>query len=297
MLTLLEAKGILASFSNDADNLSEAELSEMWETIEARRRPRQPLGREAIRLGNRTRWMRWAAAASTVVVLAVAGIFWSKTAEVRQTVYQTQAGKTRNIRLPDGSLLILNTHSRVRYASNWQGEAVREVWLEGGAYFHVKHTPTHTPFIVHAADMKVEVLGTAFNVWTKNDHAKVVLNSGKVKLDIGQQAKPVIMKPGEVVEYFATQRKVDHRKVQSRTYTVWMDDKWVLKDISLRELADMMQETFDVQVVIPDTSVAQEKMTGVLPIADIDNLLKGLESIYGLEAEKQADRIILKSVR
>jgi ferric-dicitrate binding protein FerR (iron transport regulator) len=67
--------------------------------------------------------------------------------------------------LPDNSTVILNANSSLRYQENWEAELLREVWVDGEAFFSVVHTHNHQRFRVNVTDdLKVEVLGTEFNV-------------------------------------------------------------------------------------------------------------------------------------
>ena len=86
---------------------------------------------------------------------------------------------------------------------NWGRESEREVWLDGEAFFSVIHKINNQPFKVKTSeDVAIEVLGTTFNVYHRNQ-TKIVLNSGRIQLSLPtvQADEKIFMNPGELVEY------------------------------------------------------------------------------------------------
>jgi transmembrane sensor len=79
---------------------------------------------------------------------------------------QTEYGKLKQVLLPDSSSIVLNANSKIEYDKNWSKGKRREVWLEGEAFFDVRHlnqdttqVSTYDQFVVHTEDLDVEVLG------------------------------------------------------------------------------------------------------------------------------------------
>src|SRR5690606_22589795 len=122
------------------------------------------------------------------------------------------------------------------YPEDWDHQAVREVWLEGEAFFHVqeKSSPGGIKFIVHTEGVDVEVLGTRFNVRNRRHATEVVLNSGKVKLNFGGKEE-VLMEPGDLVEYSAKTQSYAHKQVNSETYTSWRNHVLTFDESTLDE--------------------------------------------------------------
>ena len=77
--------------------------------------------------------------------------------------------------------MYLNVGTIINYYASFQNKAEREVYLNGEAYFEVAKN-AEKPFIVHAADLNVKVLGTKFNVSSYPDepNIKVSLVEGRV---------------------------------------------------------------------------------------------------------------------
>lgn len=87
--------------------------------------------------------------------------------------------------LPDGSKVWLNVDSKLTYTRDFTKRNKREVHLDGEAFFNVVHNES-SPFIVHtSSSIRIEVLGTSFNVKSYKDDQTVetVLVNGKVSID------------------------------------------------------------------------------------------------------------------
>lgn len=125
----------------------------------------------------RSQWSNaWKYAAAILLGIILASAWWWKNTDAPATVLSahTRLGETRNLLLPDSSQVTLNANSRLLYTTGSKGK--REVWLDGQAFFHVRHTAANQKFIVHTYDnLNVEVLGTQFDVNSNGREIVVVL--------------------------------------------------------------------------------------------------------------------------
>ena len=123
-----------------------------WKRIDARIRRRKWISRLTI------------AAAIVLPLLAVAGLMTMPSHEETMPAMAevtTGRGEEKTVILPDGTSVNLNSLSRIVYPGTFSGEC-RAVTLEGEALFNV--TTTGIPFIVSTESMRIEVLGTSFDV-------------------------------------------------------------------------------------------------------------------------------------
>jgi ferric-dicitrate binding protein FerR (iron transport regulator) len=192
---------------------------------------------------------------------------------------------------------VLNANSELRHPAGWP-PGHRQVWLQGEAFFKVrkrKRGRVASPFTVHSGSLSVEVLGTEFTVTGRDDRTRVVLSEGSVRLAVpaAEGTATILMKPGELVEYQENNGAVDHRTVNAEVYHAWKRHRWVLEDVTLRQVADRIEETYGLPVRIPDPRLAGEPMTGVLPTESLDKLLGVLSATYGIRVQRQEDRLTL----
>jgi len=240
----------------------------------------------------------WAAAAVLLIGL-LAGSTWlwqAQPAPGRPTELATHNGELRTVRLPDGSSVTLNANSTLRYAATWPASAPREVWVDGEAFFSVKHMPNSQRFRVHTAgNFTVEVLGTKFTVYRRHAQARVVLLSGKVRVDFDDRRQPdVLLKPGELLQTAdARPRQFVHQAVLAPKYAAWTEKKMVFNDTPIAELATQLRDTYGVTVVMTDPALSQKTITGTVPLGDLDLLCRGLEASFHFKVTRQPGRILL----
>lgn len=249
-------------------------------------------------------WRRWAAAAAVAGAVLGGGSWWltaHRTATSQE--YATAYGQTRRVLLPDGSSVTLNGHSTLRYPTAWAAGKPREVWLDGEAYFSVQHQADNQRFLVHTtAGFNVEVLGTKFTVSRRRDQGRVVLLSGKVRVSFDDRQHPdVILKPGELVETREIQPAqpvvTAYRSVHTAPYASWKDAELVLDETTIAELATRLQDTYGLQVVVATPELNQRKVTGTVPVHDLDVLLQSLEETFHLQAVRQGNLLTLTEQR
>jgi transmembrane sensor len=212
------------------------------------------------------------------------------------TIESTSYGKTKELTLPDGSIVSLNSNSSIKYKTHWSATESRTIELQGEAFFSVTHTTSHQKFIVKAGKLSVEVLGTEFNVLSRKSRSFVVLKKGKVKLEVSGE-KEFIMKPGELVELSASQ-SVRKQLVNPELYSSWRNNVLTFNATPLMEIARVIEENYDLKISIPDQTLAAERFTGAIPVnEDIDVLLTMLSKSYQFEIEKTHDAIIFQTKR
>lgn len=237
--------------------------------------------------------------AATLAVLAVGiGTWWLLTGPLSETRYQTAFGETRRVLLPDQSTVVLNANSQLVVKKNWGDSEPREVWLEGEAFFSVqkKAGAENARFMVHTSDLDVEVLGTSFNVKERDQGTQVVLNTGKVKLNLthARVQEPIFMKPGEAVEYARQSRQVVKREVNPEQHSAWKNNRVILNNTPLSEIAQIMEETYGVEVFFEDSTLASTVLNGTsLPTNNREAFLQALSATLDVQVIDD-DNIIFK---
>jgi ferric-dicitrate binding protein FerR (iron transport regulator) len=238
--------------------------------------------------------------AAVLVGLCVSiAIGWKIVVGTGHIEYVTAFGETRALVLPDGSQVMLNGNTRLSYSEKWAAQQTREVWLSGEAYFSVKKSTdkARSRFIVHTKKLDVEVLGTQFNVSGRKNATQVVLNEGEVKINPGDGAKvpPLIMKPGELLEYSGTQQPIIRKVVNPQMYSSWKFKKMVFEETTLKEIAERIEATYGYRVLFADTALAGRRLTGTIPSDNMDVLLLTLSKLFNLDIRKDQNQLSIKS--
>lgn len=266
--------------------LSFDEIHDQWEGLR-RRLGEEPTPSAVVR-PLRVYWY----AAAAVAALTVLG--WWVYRLNAYVHHETAYGHVASVRLPEGSEVILNGNSTLRYRRDWVSGQTREVWLEGEAFFRVRRQPGRTKFLVHSGEVRVEVLGTAFNVVTRRGQTRVVLESGRVKLlDAGRPGQLVFMKPNDLVE-FRHDRQFRKQTVQPRQHLAWQQHKMVFDDTPMREVAERLGDVYGLEVVFADGALAGRKLTGEISARNVDVLLSAMSVLLDAEVQREGRRVLLK---
>ena len=209
--------------------------------------------------------------------------------------YHTAYGETRSITLPDGSSVVLNANSRLTVFSDWSKRPLREIFLDGEAFFSVVHTINNQPFkVITGEGVTVEVLGTTFNVYNRTNGTKIVLNSGQIRLNLPTDQSPemIVMKPGEMVEY--KEQHYEKKAVNPLLYTAWTSNKIILDHTSLAEMVYMLKDSYGLDVEVSDSKLLQETVSGSMPLGDPEILLTQMAKAFQLKIKKEGNVIIVE---
>ena len=201
------------------------------------------------------------------------------------------AGAKLETILPDGSLVKLNSESKLQYPSNFN-DSLREVNLIGEAYFEVKHDP-EKPFVVKSNGVKTMVLGTKFVVsaYAEEEIVKVALASGKVQtenLNIDNQSLN-ILKPGEYIDYKQNEiRKglFDHKEVFG-----WKDGLLFFKNSNYSEAIAKLERWFGVEIIL-EGEKPNWKLNGEYQNANLESILSAVSYSQGFEYEFLSDKLV-----
>ena len=148
--------------------------------------------------------------------------------------------------LSDGTRVHLNSMSSLRFPGTFTADA-REVELDGEAYFDV--TPGNTPFIVNARGLKVEVLGTSFNISAYPDEdLETTLVTGSVKLST-DNGESFMLKPSQQAILSSDHNEMNIRTIDTYTYTSWVNGLIHFKDERLEDIMRTLSRWYDIDVV------------------------------------------------
>jgi transmembrane sensor len=230
---------------------------------------------------------------------------------VMQTISSRQ-GMVSQFALADGTKVWLNSGSELQFPTSFTG-ALREVKLKGEAFFEVTKNEKQ-PFRVNANELKVDVLGTSFNVVSYDDEAQaeVILVEGKVKLssEKGQFRKEYgTMHPGQRAVYNETTQKVEAEEVNVDKYIAWRDGNLIFREDKMEDVAKRLSRWFNVEIVINDPEIKSyaykanfrnENLTQVLNLlkisAPIDYKIIGNKLLPNGEYTKQKIYLMKKKI-
>ena len=195
-------------------------------------------------------------------------------------------GKRTKVQLSDGSVVWLNSGSRLIYPIVFNGEK-REVYLEGEAIFEVAHNKNH-PFIVVSQNQEVEVLGTVFGVTNYLDENSIntVLKSGSVQISytnaLSSNSDKMKITPGTISSYNKKSKAIISEKVNVDEYFSWRDGMLIFKNNDLKFIMKKLSRYYNIEIDLLENKYADadviETFSGYLDLnEDINQVIKNIQ--------------------
>lgn len=276
--TIADARQLAAALTIQKQTASEATKDRVWQAIT------RSHGKV---VGIKHAIGRLAAAAVIVIVGSIVLLHYLGVSDVR---IKTGYGQKRAITLPDGSQVVLNANSEVRYTNRPEKTAPREVWINGEAWFNVVHlNKSGTPvlpaerFIVHLPAMNVEVLGTTFTINTRRNQDQVVLQSGQVKVEVQTEPTPVYLKPGELVKYNKDSKVLSKATTNPADCSLWKENRLKFDNTPLRDVIQLIEDDYGYKVAVTDSTILDRTLGGTLSSENEQILFRALENMLDVK--------------
>lgn len=217
--------------------------------------PQRQLFQEWVRkTPTRARVRFWGSAAALIVAIGASGIWWYGG---QANAYVTQVGEQRSTKLADGSLIYLNTDSKVEVKFSQKARAIR--LIRGEALFVVEHDSSR-PFTVTAGDAVVRAVGTQFNVRRREDRTDVAVVEGIVQ--VTTLDAPQKLAAGE--EALVVKGRITPRLNQPVAEAVaWRQRRLVFHDARLADVADEFNRYNSTKIRIEGDGVRDVQLSGI----------------------------------
>ncbi len=233
----------------------------------------------------------WSVAAAVLLLIMAGGLYYV-IFQNGKVQYHTDYGERMEVELPDGTQVMMNTNSTLSYIR----KNPRQVIMTGEMYFDVEKKPeTGAPFIVTTPDLDIQVLGTEFNVNSRQERTEVLLDEGSIVLDMKKKGR-MLMKPGDLLSYSAAENRILEQQVAEKpeVITSWKEGVLLLDSISLESTLSLLEETYDISTIIENQEIKNKILVGGVPNDNIETCVKALRTIYDLDIRLTGDTLIVR---
>jgi transmembrane sensor len=220
----------------------------------------------------------------------------------------TQPTKKSIINLSDGTVVTLNSATNLTFPDHF-GDSIREIYLDGEAYFDVAKDALH-PFIIHANKMNIRVLGTSFNVKSYHNEAlsEATLIGGSIEVTLNDRPSDrIILKPkeklivqndgtmkkrvnmgvnvatpdsaGKSTRYSLTNLTYFPNTVKTVVETSWVENKLVFSDKDFAQLSGQLERWYGVHIEFGNEQVKDYRFTGFFEKESLPQALDALKMI------------------
>ena len=181
----------------------------------------------------------------------------------------TNTAEEKSVLLADGTEVILNSESELTYNRNYN-KYNRSVHLVGEAYFNVKKG--NIPFNVLTPHGKISVLGTSFNIRTRNDGFEVGVNDGEVQ--VSNENSLLNLSKGQLIDVKSEFFNSNIIQIPTDQYPDWLNRKFYCNETTLESLCLEIERTFDIKINFTNPSLKSLTITGLIEASDLDNVLQ-----------------------
>lgn len=253
----------------------------------------------------RPRWLSLPVQAAAAAVLVAGAALLLREATPRPEVdaavptrtYTTRPGERAELRLADGSRVVLGGASSLRIAEARE-DMPRDVYLDGEAFFDVAHDSSRA-FRVHTERSVAEDLGTRFLVtaYTSDDAELVVVAEGSVALTGSDSAESVVLRANDVGRVTESGAVRATRGVEVGRFLSWMDGVVQFEDELLADAARVIERQYGIRIRITDSALARRRFTGSIRATSVHADLRGLALLLDARYERDDDAVTLAPLR
>jgi len=177
-------------------------------------------------------------------------------------VLQTAYGEEKEFKLPDGSVVWLNSSSKLSYSK----KDSRKLNLEGEGFFEVAKNK-QIPFIVTTPDdLHIKALGTSFNIrsYPQLTTTETVLFTGLVEVTSTTQFSDTIqMIPSDKITFYKKNKSI--QKSQSsylEDIIAWKKGVISFEDATFKDISILLKTQLNIQVDFKNKKLSEYRFTG-----------------------------------
>ncbi len=198
---------------------------------------------------------------------------------------------SKDFTLPDGSTLTLNRNSSINYSINSFSKK-RLIKLRGEAFFEVKHDSL-SPFIVEIGDLKIQDIGTSFNVNAKPGSNTVIISvvEGEVQITMAS-GNSVFLTAGEEAVYNIESRNLETNKHIDVNIAAYKDKIFIFDNAELGTLVNIMNDIYSIKLFLDNEELKHCRITVSFNNEKIEDIADIIAETLGLTIKKEEDKII-----
>jgi ferric-dicitrate binding protein FerR (iron transport regulator) len=240
-------------------------------------------------LVNNSTFLRIAAAALILLSLGTAALMITNPDALSKRILVATTGDQKNFKLtlPDGSNVYMNRNTQLSYSANF-GKHGRNVALSGEAFFEITGDASN-PFTIDAGKANVKVIGTSFNVITKNSDSavEVFVKTGKVLLSGNAGNQSLTLEPG----YIGTMDSDASVKTLNNNpnYMAWNTGLLVYTGQTLDIVFKDLRRVYDMIIVADDPDILKETWTSSVDKQSTETIIRLICASFNLGYSKEGD--------
>ena len=221
------------------------------------------------------------------------------TPAVSDMIVSVGSGERVSITLPDGTKVKLNSETTLNYNINEFNRKIREISLNGEAYFEVAHNDK-IPFVINTRDMDVKVLGTTFNLQARDEELTTELNliEGKVSLIANSTDQQVVLYANQKAILDKRTGSIKVLKDNPCVSTAWLRGELVFHATPIRKVFKEIERNYGISIQIEDNEILYNDLfTGTFSTDNLNETLEILMMHYRFKYSIKGKDVAIEDFR
>jgi transmembrane sensor len=264
-------------FFNKGKFTWEKPKEEIWENLFSKVLIHKP-----VKIFSMKRLISYGIAATIALLVGIGSFVW-----FWQTTIRCPAGQHLSAQLPDGSTIEMNAESSLKYFP-YRWTFSRDVIFEGEGFFMVEKGKR---FKVHSKFGETSVLGTSFNIYSRNDFYRVSCLTGKVRVTASNKEsvilnpnQQVILKPGGELKKMEVEKADD--------LLSWRNNRFLFTATPFFNVAKEIERQYGISIR------TEGNVNGIFTgnfdkISDVEEVLNLVCKPLGYKFVRQSERIYI----
>jgi transmembrane sensor len=191
--------------------------------------------------------------------------------------------------LPDNSYVVMPPGSEISYPATFTS---RQIKLKGEAYFEVQAS-SQSPFIVETDELRIQVLGTAFNVKTTPEQIIVQVNNGAVL--VSSKTSAITLREGQGCIYNRASRTFDTVSIaeNGRNSYAYATRELHFQHTSLSEVAQQVSKAYNVEIRLENERAADCRISTTFENKSLSYVLDVIAASLDLQYRTEGNVIYI----
>lgn len=213
-----------------------------------------------------------------------------------RTMYVEKGVKGKVI-LPDGSVVLLNSGSTIKYPDKFTDSA-REVELSGEGYFDVVKDSLNPMIVTTVKGVKVKVLGTRFLLksYDNDSETKAILYSGKINLTAeagkNREEQSILMNPNDCVVVPAEGELLVTKTGKEGNDDAWMRGELIFTNTPMPEVLKILERWYGKTFVVNNKSLNGFDLNASFKNESLIQILGIIEFCTSVKYKIDEDKVI-----
>jgi hypothetical protein len=207
----------------------------------------------------------------------------------------TPSGAKLNFYLADGTHIILNAESSIKFKKSFSTDKKRDVYLEGEAYFEVAKDASR-PFTVYTDHLSTTALGTEFNIQANkdNDVIKISLVEGSIMVVDSENNSDLLLEPGEKVSVNKENNNSFKERFDVKEITSWKEGVIYFDKTDFNESLKTLERWYGVNIDVQDRPDFLLTCSGEFENDNLSNVLNSLGFALNFDFDIDAKHVQIK---